>query len=276
MAEQPGTALPSASERVAGYYSAAAAAYQDLWAPLLEPAGVELLRQLPLRQAERVIDVGTGVGTLLPHMRRAAPHAVIVGGDRSSGMVALAPAGFPLLVVDVLKMPFASGMFDVAVLAFMLFHVPDPAAALREVRRVLAPSGVVGLSTWGATSRFVAGDVWNDELDAHGAALEAAEASRALVDTPEKVAGLLESVGFRTLSVRVQPWRKAMTVEQIVALRTTLGVPGRRLATLHPEVRDACVHAARRRLRDLDADALTDHDEIIYATATPAVPARSA
>lgn len=238
---------------------------------MLEPAGVELLRELPLRQAERIVDVGTGVGSLLPHLRRAAPDAVIVGGDHSTGMVALAPAGFPLAVMDVLSLPFASGVFDVAVLAFMIFHVPDPAGALREVRRVLAPSGVVGLSTWGATGSFVAGDVWNEELDALGAPREEAESSRALVDSPEKVAGLLETVGFRMLSVRVEPWRQAMTVEQVVALRTSLGVPGRRLATLDPEARDACVRSARHRLWALDAEALTDRDDVIYATATAAV-----
>jgi hypothetical protein len=60
-----------------------------------------------------------------------------------------------------------------------------------------------------------------------------------------------------------------MTVEQVVALRTSLGAPGRRLAALDQQARDACVRRARQRLRELDADSLTDHDDVIYATATP-------
>ena len=43
------------------------------------------------------------------------------------------------VVSDAAVLPFTEPAFDVAVRAFMLFHVPDPARALREVRRVLQP-----------------------------------------------------------------------------------------------------------------------------------------
>jgi ubiquinone/menaquinone biosynthesis C-methylase UbiE len=57
----------------------------------------------------------------------------------------------------------------VVVMAFMLFHVSQPEAALDEVRRVLGPDGAVGLTTWGRGATVAALEVWNDELDRHGA-----------------------------------------------------------------------------------------------------------
>jgi ubiquinone/menaquinone biosynthesis C-methylase UbiE len=134
---------------IARHYGSEAEAYRALWAPVLVGLARWLLDELPLAETRRVLDLGCGVGALLPHLHKAAPTALVVGLDRTEAMVALGPGDFPLLVGDAAELPFADGSFDVVVMAFMLFHLPRPAAGLAEAWRVLRPGGWIGLLTWG-------------------------------------------------------------------------------------------------------------------------------
>jgi ubiquinone/menaquinone biosynthesis C-methylase UbiE len=127
--------------RIARHYSSEAEAYRDLWAPVLVDLARWLLDELPLEHARRVLDLGCGVGALLPHLHKVAPRALIVGLDRTEAMVALGPQDSPLLVGDAAELPFADGSFDAVVMAFMLFHLPRPIAGLAEAWRVLKPAG---------------------------------------------------------------------------------------------------------------------------------------
>src|SRR5690348_4161782 len=107
-------------------YDAHAAAYRELWAPILRLGSLELLRELNGRQAKRVIDVGAGVGALWRDVRSAFPDASVVGLDRSAGMLRLAPPEMPRLIADARTLPVAPESVDVVLCLFMLFHLDDP------------------------------------------------------------------------------------------------------------------------------------------------------
>ncbi|MEU4422174.1 methyltransferase domain-containing protein [Actinoplanes sp. NPDC024001] len=112
---------------------------------------------LGARAAGRILDVGVGTGRNLPHYPAGAS---ITGLDLSPEMLAHArrrAAGLhrdaDLREGDAQRMPFADESFDTVVCALSLCAIPNPRAAIAEMRRVLVPGGRLLLldhiaSTW--------------------------------------------------------------------------------------------------------------------------------
>jgi ubiquinone/menaquinone biosynthesis C-methylase UbiE len=131
---------------------------QDRLALMNELLNANSLREMQLASGERVLDVGCGLGQLSRDMaRQAGPSGIVVAVERSSEQLAVArslaaEAGEGQLVDfragPAEQLPLAAaewGTFDAAHARFLLEHVPDPVAVVRQMVRAVRPGGRIVL-----------------------------------------------------------------------------------------------------------------------------------
>jgi ubiquinone/menaquinone biosynthesis C-methylase UbiE len=95
-----------------------------------------------------VLEIGIGSGLNLPYYGEAVQR--VVGVDPSAELLAMARrnAARSALPVELVcqnaeRLPFGDASFDSAVMTWTLCSIADPAAALREIRRVLKPGAAL-------------------------------------------------------------------------------------------------------------------------------------
>ncbi|NEW77634.1 methyltransferase domain-containing protein [Streptomyces rhizosphaericus] len=101
---------------------------------------------LAIEPGARVVDVGCGAGRAVAEL--AGRGARVTGVDADERMVAVARERWPgadIRVADVGRLPFGDATVHGYRADKVLHELPDPAGALAEARRVLAPGGRVVL-----------------------------------------------------------------------------------------------------------------------------------
>lgn|GEM_PF-580694 len=158
--------------------------YEKWWAPVIRPAALRVLDLIAPTVdggATRIIDIGTGTGTLGIGAVERWPSVRATGVDASGAMLEMARQRadtrlsardrprYRTAVGSADSLPYDDGSFDLAVSSFVLQLVPSRAAALREANRVLRPGSTFAWVAWLRGGGKFAGDVIaNEVLDAAG------------------------------------------------------------------------------------------------------------
>jgi SAM-dependent methyltransferase len=115
-----------------------------------------------LRAGMRLLDCGCGPGSITVDLARTVAPGEVIGIDLREDALAHGRAlalerGIANLTFEaasVYQLPYPDGAFNAAFACAVLQHLAAPIAALREMRRVLTPGGVIGIVDGSATITF--------------------------------------------------------------------------------------------------------------------------
>lgn len=189
----------------------AAEAYEKLLVPTINgPWAREAVELAAPAPGEQVLDVACGTGIEIRLLaERLAPGGRVVGLDIDPAMIAVArslapaPEGFALEwhCGSALEMPFGNATFDLALCLQGIQFLPDPAAGLAEMRRVLKPDGRLVAMVWRTIEHCKGQHALVQALERRNVDAKAARQPFSLGD-PHNLGRLVSESGFRNVDVR--------------------------------------------------------------------------
>jgi ubiquinone/menaquinone biosynthesis C-methylase UbiE len=129
------------------------AAYERMMGVWSRLAGEIFIDWLTPQSHLRWIDVGCGSGAFSEVIVERCSPAEVQGIDPSDAQLTYARSRPTARVAqfqvgDAMALPFQENRFDVAVMALVVFFVPDPQKGVAEMARVVRPGGLVASYTW--------------------------------------------------------------------------------------------------------------------------------
>jgi ubiquinone/menaquinone biosynthesis C-methylase UbiE len=238
--------------------------YARWWAPVIAPSALLALDEVAAvidAGATRILDVGTGTGTLAIALLRRWPQVRVTAIDASRGMVEKASGEADRLLTTEqrgrldLRVAFADdlgladGSFDAAVSSFVLQLVPNRHRAMREVHRVLRRGGLFGWVSWLTHDDAI----WAPDDDFDDALEEVGEEPREWNDrpgdlrSPAAAAAQMRRAGFANVEAAAGELIHPFTIDGFVGFMAEFDEEDL-VQGLEPDIRARFDAALRRRL----------------------------
>ena len=258
-------------------YDEIATGYARYWGAVIRPSAVAVLDLITPEPSARIIDIGTGTGSLGIAALERWPAIEVVGIDASRGMLEVADAEadrrlrgarrrrFSTTVAPADELPFEDGSFDIAISSFVLQLVPNRAAALREARRVVRPGGGIAWVSWlVGRDRYRGDEIADEVLDEFGFDPPEAE-PRTDFASAAAAAAATRKAGFRRVSARSGMLEHPWSAEDYRAFLTEFDEQSL-FADLEAGERERIEATLMDRLGRLTPDELTLRLPIVYVT----------
>jgi ubiquinone/menaquinone biosynthesis C-methylase UbiE len=224
--------------------------YMGAWSQL---AGASFLEWLAPAPGWRWLDVGCGNGAFSEMLAKRCAPSGIEGIDPSEPQLAYARTRHALSGVaqfrqgNAMALPFADDSFDAAVMPLVIFFVPEPAAGVAEMARVVRPGGLVAAYAWDLPGGGFPYDALHVEMRALGMVVP--EAPRPEASRLDVLDDLWRGAGLTNVETR------EITVQRTFAdfddyWTTALGAPsvGKVLAAIDAAQRTELTERLRARL----------------------------
>ena len=113
-----------------------------------------IIQRADAKPTDRVLDVGSGTGSLLMTLQERASGARSVGAEIDAAAITIAAAktsrSIPFVQASATTLPFETASFDRVFMTLVLHHLEDDdkVATLAEARRVLCRDGSLHVADW--------------------------------------------------------------------------------------------------------------------------------
>ena len=149
------------------------AGYEEMMGKWSRLAGDVFLDWVAPPGGLRWVDVGCGNGAFTQLLVDRCEPASVQGIDPSEGQLAFArtrPASRLAVFEqgDAMALPYADASFDAAVMALVIFFVPQPPRGVAEMVRVTRPGGIVAAYAWDILGGGFPLDALQQEMRASG------------------------------------------------------------------------------------------------------------